>query len=281
MRGLTEPGPGFMLASSAPAYGPVMRCVIVIPTYNEASALPGLLAALEALRGTAQRPAVDVLVVDDNSPDGTGDLVRAHHGFGNWLSLLTRTSKDGLGAAYRAGFAAAIAAGYDAVVQMDADGSHPVAAVPEMLALLDTHEVVLGSRYVPGGATENWPVRRRVLSWCANFYARRVLALSTRDTTSGFRAWRTDALVRAGVLDTASNGYGFQVENTWRCERLGLRVAEHPITFTERTAGASKMSPEVAREAAALVLRWRIGEITHRSSAPGAQSAQATGVRPR
>jgi dolichol-phosphate mannosyltransferase len=242
-----------------------MRCVIVIPTYDEAATLPALLAALDAVRATVQCEALDVLVVDDSSPDGTGALVRAHRGFGDWLTLLTRTSKDGLGAAYRAGFAASIADGYDAVVQMDADGSHPVAAVSAMLALLRTHDVVVGSRYVRGGATENWPVRRRVLSWCANFYARGLLGLSTRDTTSGLRAWRSDALIEAGVLHTASNGYGFQVENTWRCERLGLRVAEHPITFTERTAGASKMSPEVAREAAALVLRWRIGEIWNRN----------------
>lgn len=259
-----------------------MRCVIVIPTYNEADTLPELLTAIDAVRATAQDTALDVLVVDDNSPDGTVGLVRGHSGFGDWLRLLTRTSKDGLGAAYRAGFTAAVADGYDAVVQMDADGSHPVAAVPEILALLDTHDVVLGSRYVPGGATENWPRRRQVLSWGANVYARRVLALSTRDTTSGFRAWRTDALVAAGVLHTASNGYGFQVENTWRCERLGLQVAEHPITFTERTAGASKMSPEVAREAASLVLRWRIGEIIQRArSISAAPATQTTGTGPR
>jgi dolichol-phosphate mannosyltransferase len=257
-----------MLASSGPDYGPAMRCVIVVPTYNEAASLPELLNAMRTLRATAEHATIDVLVVDDSSPDGTGALVRAHSGFGEWLALLTRTSKDGLGAAYRTGFSAAMADGYDAVVQMDADGSHPLTAVPAMLALLRTHDVVLGSRYVHGGSTVNWPRRRQALSWCANAYARRVLGLSTRDTTTGFRAWRSEAVVAAGVLHTGSNGYGFQVENTWRCERLGLRVAEHPITFTERSAGVSKMSPEVAREAAALVLRWRIEEITHRTGAP-------------
>lgn len=252
-----------MFASSTPSYGPAMRCVIVIPTYNEAETLPELLTAVEAVRATVA-VTVDVLVVDDDSPDGTGALVRAHGGFGDWVGLLTRTSRNGLGAAYRAGFAVAVADGYDVVVQMDADGSHPVVALPAMLALLEAHDVVVGSRYVPGGATRNWPRRRQALSWGANFYARHLLALSTRDATSGFRAWRTDALIAAGVLRTTSNGYGFQVENTWRCERLGLRVTEHPITFTERTAGASKMSAEVAREAAGLVLRWRIDEILHR-----------------
>jgi dolichol-phosphate mannosyltransferase len=256
----------FILLSSMSSYRADMRCLILIPTYNEAATLPGLLSTLATLR--AEGSALDVLVVDDSSPDGTADLVRGHEGFGDWLSVLVRTSKDGLGSAYRAGFSAALDGSYDAVVQLDADGSHPAAEIPAMLALLGTHDVVLGSRYVPGGATENWPLRRRALSWCANAYARHVLGLSTRDTTAGFRAWRTDALVRAGVLRTTSNGYAFQVETTWRCERLGLRVAEHPIRFIERTAGASKMSAEVAREAAVLVLRWRLGELTSSPAHP-------------
>lgn len=249
-----------MLLSCAPTYGPRMRCVIVTPTYAEAGALPALLARIETVRAGLSSIPIDLLVVDDSSPDGTADVVRAHPGFGEWVSLLSRPSKDGLGAAYRAGFAAALAQGYDVVVQMDADGSHPVEALPSMLHLLRTHDVVLGSRYVAGGATDNWPMRRRLLSWGANLYARRVLGLRTHDATAGFRAWRAGAVGAAHVLGTRSDGYGFQVENTWRCERLGLRIAEHPITFTERTVGASKMRPEVAREAALLVLRWRIAE---------------------
>lgn len=241
-----------------------MRCAIVIPTYNEALTVPRLLADLDALRSAVPDVTVDVLIVDDGSPDGTGDLVKAHPGFGDWVRLLPRTSKDGLGSAYRAGFAHALADGYEAVIQMDADGSHPIGSVPALLTLLRTHDVVIGSRYVPGGRTENWPLRRQVLSWGANFYARTVLGLRTRDTTSGFRAWRASALTAVRVLDTASDGYGFQVENTWRTERLGLRVAEHPITFTERIAGDSKMSADVAREAAVLVLRWRTGELLGR-----------------
>ena len=163
-----------------------MRCVIIVPTYDEAATLPALLSALDGVRTATAHARVDVLVVDDNSPDGTADLVRDHPGFADWLALLDRPGKEGLGAAYRAGFAAALAAGYDAVVQIDADGSHPAAEIPAMLALLRTHDLVLGSRYVPGGATENWPLRRRVLSWCANAYARGLLRLRTRDTTAGF-----------------------------------------------------------------------------------------------
>ncbi len=251
--------------------------MIVIPTYNEVDTVPELLTALEAVRGAVPDVRVDALVVDDSSPDGTADVVRTHAALGDWLTLLTRASKDGLGSAYRAGFAHALARGYDAIVQMDADGSHPVEAVPMLIDLLRTHDVVLGSRYVRGGRTENWPVRRRALSWCANRYARSVLRLRTRDTTAGLRAWRASAVVAAGVLDTTSTGYGFQVENTWRCERLGLRVAEHPITFTERTAGDSKMTADVAREAATLVLRWRLEEITGRR---GRRRARATPAGP-
>lgn len=238
-----------------------MRCVIIVPTYNEAATVAALVDDLAVARSAAPGACIDVLIVDDNSPDGTGEVVRAHPAFGDWLHVLTRSSKDGLGAAYRAGFAAALSDGYDVVVQMDADGSHPAGEVPAMLALLQAHDVVVGSRYVPGGTTENWPLRRRLLSWGANRYARAMLGLRTRDATSGFRAWRAGALVAAGVVETASGGYGFQVENTWRSEREGLRVAEHPITFTERTAGASKMSAAVACEAALLVLRWRCGEL--------------------
>jgi dolichol-phosphate mannosyltransferase len=255
---------GFTIPSSGPAYVPGMRCVVVVPTYNEAATITLLLdGLLDVTAGWSDDGRVDVLVVDDNSPDGTGSIVQACDEFGDRVRLLSRRSKEGLGAAYRAGFAAAVEAGYDLVVQMDADGSHPVTAVPAMLDLLSTHDVVIGSRYVPGGATRNWPASRRALSWAANTYARGVLRLRTRDVTAGFRAWRADALARAGVLATTSEGYGFQVESTWRAERASLRIAEHPITFTDRTAGASKMSAAVAREALLRVLRWRIGELLH------------------
>ena len=244
-----------------------MRSVIVVPTYNEADSVGSMLDRLTSLDGTrADLP--DILVVDDSSPDGTGELVKEHPAYADRIHLLTRTTKDGLGAAYRAGFRRALDEGYDAVVQMDADGSHPTDAVLPMLGELAGNDLVIGSRYVHGGATENWPWQRRFISWGANTYARTVLRLHTHDATAGFRAWRADALVAAGVLDTHSNGYGFQVENTWHAERLGLRITEHPITFVERAAGASKMTGDVAKEAARLILKWRWEELTGRSKAP-------------
>jgi dolichol-phosphate mannosyltransferase len=238
-----------------------MRCVIVVPTYNEESTIGALFEGIDAIRHDVPDATVDVLVVDDGSPDRTQALVRAHPGFGEWVRLLPRDSKDGLGAAYRAGFHAALRMGYDVVVQMDADGSHPASAIPALIDLLRINDVAIGSRYVSGGRTENWPARRKVISWAANLYARALLRLRTRDATAGFRAWRAEALRDAGVLETASNGYGFQVENTWRCERRGLRIAEHPITFTERLVGESKMTTDVAREAAILIFRWRLAEL--------------------
>jgi dolichol-phosphate mannosyltransferase len=262
------------------------RCVVVVPTYDEATGIHGFLDQL--LQATATDPTggcegdltVEVLVVDDNSPDGTADVVRSHPAFGERLRLLSRAGKDGLGAAYRAGFAAVVGPEldppYDVVVQMDADGSHPVAEVLSMIAALADADVVVGSRYVAGGATRGWPLSRRLLSRAANCYARTVLRLRTRDATAGFRAWRTDAIRAAGVLGTTSNGYGFQVENTWRAERCGLRVVEHPIEFTERTTGVSKMSPEVAREALTLVARWRVAELTGFGAA--ADTADAGGI---
>lgn len=266
-----------MIPSSGTTYGPGMRYAVIVPTYNEADTISGLLDQLVAVAQPGD-PQVDVLVVDDSSPDGTGEIVQAHPEFGGRIQLLTRAAKDGLGAAYRAGFDAAVTAGYDIVVQMDADGSHPAAEVQAMLAQLDTYDLVIGSRYIAGGRTRNWPVRRRALSWAANLYARGVLGLRTRDATSGFRAWRAAALTQIGAMQTTSNGYGFQVENTWRAERAGLSVAEHPITFTERTAGASKMSVEVAREAAVRVLQWRIGELRSRRTTAKAAARRSLRV---
>jgi GT2 family glycosyltransferase len=249
-------------AEPGPVPAGAQRAVVVIPTYNEADSLPRLLDDLAAVRGELPSGVVlDVLVVDDGSPDGTADLVRLHPAYGSWLGLLARGGKAGLGDAYRAGFSWALDAGYDLVLQMDADGSHPATALPAMLAGLMENDLVIGSRYVRGGRTENWPLRRRLLSAGANHYARSMLWLRTRDATAGFRGWRADAIHAAGVLHSDADGYGFQVENTWRAERSGLRVAEQPITFVERVAGASKMSPGVAGEAVALIARWRVAEI--------------------
>lgn len=254
-----------------------MRCLIITPTYNEASTIEALLRRIGSIRADLQDDSIEVLVVDDNSPDQTQELVRTHPGFGTWIHLLARPAKDGLGSAYRAGFDTALRRGFDAVVQMDADGSHPVSAIPALLKLLRTNDVAIGSRYLPGGRTVNWPWHRRAVSWAANSYARTTLRLQTQDATSGFRAWRREAVLAAGVLETTSNGYAFQVENTWHCERRGLRLREHPIVFTERSAGQSKMTPAIAREAAQLVLRWRLAELAESSRAlPGSAPAHAT-----
>ena len=233
-----------------------MNTIVVIPTYNEASVVE---AVLDAVLESA--PDADILVVDDNSPDGTGLLVQAHPAHGNRIFLLSRPEKDGLGAAYRAGFAWAVDRSYDVIVQMDADLSHPPARIPALVEALDTADMAIGSRYVRGGGVRNWSLSRRLISWGGNTYVRAVLRLDVHDATAGFRAFRRDSLVRLGALESQSNGYSFQIENTWRASRIGLSTAEVPITFTDRTVGQSKMSPTIVREAVVRVLVWRWHEV--------------------
>ncbi len=233
-----------------------MNTIVVIPTYNEAL---GVEAVLDAVLESA--PDVDVLVVDDNSPDGTGRLVRAHPAYGHRIFLLSRAEKDGLGAAYRAGFAWAVDRAYDVIVQMDADLSHPPAQIPALVDALDTADMVIGSRYVRGGGVRNWTLRRRLISWAGNSYVRAVLGLGVQDATAGFRAFRRESLLQLGALESQSNGYSFQIENTWRADRAGLVTTEVPITFTDRTVGQSKMSGAIVREAVLRVLAWRWHEV--------------------
>ena len=245
------------------------RTVVIIPTYNEAG---NVTTVIDRVRVAATD--VDILVVDDNSPDGTASLVRQHCGYvadhpgrqegPGRVFLLSRAAKDGLGAAYRAGFTWALAHGYDAIVQMDADLSHPPERIPALLRALDEADVAVGSRYVPGGAVSNWSLSRRLISRSGNLYVRLVLGLPVHDTTAGFKAFRRDALERLGAVESASNGYCFQVENTWRAVRLGFRVTEVPITFTDRTVGTSKMSGSIVAEALTRVLVWRWNELLHR-----------------
>ncbi len=239
-----------------------MRNIVIVPTYEERDSIVVL---LDALAATA--PDADVLVVDDASPDGTADVVRAHPRFGPHVHLLERAGKDGLGAAYRAGFQWALQHGYEGIVQMDADLSHPPERVPALLDALRDVDVAVGSRYVPGGGSRGWPWRRRLLSRAGNVYVRAVLGLHVHDCTAGFKAFRAEALVAVGALTSRSEGYSFQVENTWRAQRAGLRVRELPIVFTERTAGASKMSTTIALEALRLPLVWRREEL-RRALAP-------------
>jgi dolichol-phosphate mannosyltransferase len=248
---------------------PVTSSVVVIPTYCEAANVDTVLdRVLAAATGT------DVLVVDDNSPDGTAARVRSHPQFRHRVHLLERPGKAGLGAAYRAGFGWAMLAGYDAVVQMDADLSHPPERVPALLAALERADVAIGSRYVRGGAVRDWPLSRRLISWAGNVYVRLVLGLPVHDTTAGFKAFRREALARIGVLDSVSNGYCFQIENTWRACRAGLVVAEVPITFSDRGLGESKMSSAIVREALGRVLVWRWRELTGTPAVSGPPAAE-------
>lgn len=229
--------------------------VIVVPTYNEAENLPRM---LEALR--EEIPGARVLVVDDNSPDGTGALADAAAAEDEQIRVLHRTAKEGLGAAYVAGFARALADGHDAVVQMDCDFSHSPQAVPMLLDALADVDLAIGSRYVPGGSTPGWGMTRKLISRGGSFYARTILGMHVRDLTGGFKAWRADLLRRIDLNGILTRGYGFQIEMTYRAHQAGARIAELPIAFEDRQAGQSKMSMRIALEAFANVwkLRWRV-----------------------
>lgn len=233
-----------------------MNVTVVIPTYNEAANLAPMAEALLAL----QVPGLRLLVVDDGSPDGTGRLADelAATSPGR-IAVLHRRAKRGLGLAYIDGFRLALDSGADRIVQMDADFSHAPADVPRLLDALADHDVAVGSRYVPGGSTdETWGRGRRALSRSANAYARTLLRLKTHDATAGFKAWRRSALEAVDLGRIRSNGYLFMVEMTYVCERLGLVIGEMPIHFTERRAGRSKMSLRAKLEAAAGIFGvWR------------------------
>ena len=230
-----------------------MQLTIVIPTYNEAENLPRLVPALFDL-GLDLR----LLVVDDNSPDGTGQLVEQMGQTTNGrVMLLHRPGKLGLGTAYLAGFGQALQKGAQAVGQMDADFSHPVEKLPELMEMLESCDVAIGSRYVPGGSLdERWPLWRRWLSGFGNFYARTILNLPLRDVTGGFRIWRRETLQGMPLEQVRSSGYAFQVEMAYLAHRLGYKMAEIPIYFADRRWGQSKMSFRIQREAALRV--WQI-----------------------
>ena len=228
-----------------------MRPIVIIPTYNERENLPLVVAGLLAHSG------VQVMVVDDGSPDGTGDIAdRLAAENGGRIRVVHRTGRRGLGRSYIEGMQLALAMNVTHVCQMDADLSHDPADVPRLVAATDAAELVIGSRYVPGGRIENWPVRRRVLSAFANSYIRAITRVSSHDNTSGFRCWRRDALARMPLDRIVSDGYAFLVELTWEAHRAGFTVAEVPITFVERRTGASKLSSGVILESA--LLPWRL-----------------------
>ncbi|MCY7413666.1 MAG: polyprenol monophosphomannose synthase [Salinibacterium sp.] len=226
--------------------------LVIVPTYNERE---GLEAIVTRIRSAV--PSAVVLIVDDASPDGTGQLADRLAANDRAVRVLHRGAKDGLGQAYLAGFAVATAEGFEYVVEMDADGSHDPAELPRMLELASEGvDLVIGSRWVPGGAVRNWPRVRQAISRTGNAYARTMLRSEIRDITSGFRVFRGQAL-RALTLDgISSQGYCFQIELAWRAERARLRVVEHPITFVERESGESKMRGRIVAEALVRVTGW-------------------------
>ncbi len=232
---------------------PDFQALLVIPTYNERETLPALVEALFAL---PVRPSFHILVVDDNSPDGTGRwAAQAAAGpYAGRLYLLTRPTKSGLGRAYLAGFAWALKRGYAIIGQMDADFSHQPRYLPAMFRALHEADLVVGSRYIAGGGVERtWPLRRKWLSRWGNFYARHILGLSVRDVTGGFRLWRADLLRKLPLQRVTAVGYAFQIELMYLAFRAGARIREVPIYFPDRRGGHSKMSLSIQLEAA-----WRV-----------------------
>jgi dolichol-phosphate mannosyltransferase len=230
-----------------------MRTLVVIPTYNEAESIGALVEQV-----LAAHRELDALVVDDGSPDGTADIVRKARAVEPRLYLLERPAKEGLGAAYRAGFRWGLARGYDALVELDADFSHPPSRLPALLEALEEADVSIGSRYVPGGRTLGWSPVRKAISKLGNAYVRLVIGLPVHDATAGYRAFRSDVLRALAVESTESNGYCFQIEMAHRAWQEGFQIVEIPITFTERVAGTSKMHRRIVLEALLRVTGWAL-----------------------
>ena len=227
------------------------RVLVIIPTYNESANVELIVG-----RVRAAVPAAHILVVDDASPDGTGKIADAMAEQDPHVHVLHRSGKNGLGAAYVAGFDWGLDAGYDALVEMDADGSHAPEELPKLLGALANADLVLGSRWVPGGAVVNWPRTREVISRGGNLYTRLALGIDLRDATGGFRAYRREVLDTIDYSQVVSEGYCFQVDLAWRALRAGYRIVEVPITFAERERGESKMSGAIVREALWRVTGW-------------------------
>ena len=228
-----------------------MRALLVLPTYNEVGTIAEVVG-----RSLASTPDVDILVVDDNSPDGTGEAADRIAEGESRVRVLHRPAKGGLGPAYLAGFRDGLDRGYDALIEMDSDLSHDPAEVARLLEVAGRADLVIGSRYVPGGATKNWSPARRTLSRAGTAYAKLLLGLPLTDATSGYRCYRRALLEEIPLDEIHSEGYAFQIEMAWRAWLLGFVIAEIPIVFTERREGSSKMSRTIVAEALAKVFRW-------------------------
>ncbi|MFT4081103.1 MAG: polyprenol monophosphomannose synthase [Nocardioides sp.] len=245
-------------ASSGPTTDPgteLGRIVMVVPTYNEAANLDWIVGRLRRAE-----PEVEVLIVDDGSPDGTGDLANGLAAADPAVHVLHRTEKAGLGAAYLHGFGWALERGYDVIGEMDADGSHQPEELGRLLTALVSADLVIGSRWVPGGSVLNWPLRRQALSRGGNLYVRILLGIPVRDATAGYRVFRRTTLEKIDLASVESTGYVFQTDLVTRTLRAGLVVREVPIQFVERVRGASKMSGAIAAESMRLVTRWGLAQ---------------------
>ena len=255
---MTTPGGGAQRPgeSAGPAgHRPSQRTLAIIPTYNERENLPLIVQRLQNAL-----PDAHILVVDDGSPDGTGELAdQLASADPDRIHVMHRTAKDGLGAAYLAGFAWGLSRQYDVLVEMDADGSHAPEQLSRLLDAVDAGaDLAIGSRYVPGGEVRNWPWRRLVLSRTANWYSRTLLGARVNDITAGYRAYRREVLEKIDLSAVESKGYCFQIDLTWRTINNGFTVAEVPITFVERELGVSKMSGSNIREAIVKVAQWGV-----------------------
>jgi dolichol-phosphate mannosyltransferase len=236
------------------------RVTVALPTYNELLNLPLIVPEILA-------HGYRLLIIDDNSPDGTGRLADSLAADLPSISVIHRPAKQGLGPAYAAGFDRALAQGAEVVIEMDADFSHDPADLPRLVAAIeDGAQLAIGSRYVPGGATPEWPWLRRVISRAGNLYARMMLGIPVRDATAGFRAFTADALKILPYGKAEASGYGFQVEMAWRAHQAGLKIVEVPITFRDRTRGTSKMGLSIVLEAMRLVTVWGLGRMLGRAA---------------
>ncbi|MFF3910437.1 polyprenol monophosphomannose synthase [Streptomyces sp. NPDC001848] len=252
-------------AAQGKQFGPLGTALVIIPTYNEAENIKTIVG-----RVRSAVPEAHVLVADDNSPDGTGKLADELAAEDDHVHVMHRKGKEGLGAAYLAGFRWGLERDYGVLVEMDADGSHQPEELPRLLTALKSADLVLGSRWVPGGRTVNWPKSRQFISRGGSLYSRLALGLSLRDITGGYRAFRRETLEGLGLDEVASQGYCFQVDLARRAVKAGFHVVEVPITFVERELGDSKMSRNIVVEALWRVTAWgakeRIGKVLGRSS---------------